>query len=178
MKIRDTAASHEGRAAAGAWLAKLREESGLSQSELAAKLDEPHYTFISQLETGRRSIPTYQIERLAEALFISPHDFAKTLLSHQDPFTYACLFGTSKDYEHALERTLMPRPQTDRGLDEAITSQVTFDAEGESAGALRKKVEGHIGREVHHQSVAQALRRLQGEGRVRRVGRNWARIEA
>lgn len=175
MKIRDTALANDGRVAAGLWLKTLRETRGLSQSELAAALGEPHYTLISQLETGRRSIPTYHIMNLSEALGVDPSDFARTLLCHQDPFTHACLFGTRADFDSAVQRALFEKPETDTGLDQAILALAGTTRAGEPAGELQRRVEERIGRKLHYQSLAQALRRLENAGLMRRVDKNWTR---
>src|SRR6185295_13424499 len=80
---------------AGAWLRELRENCGLSQSELAAKVGAEYYTFISQLETGRGRIPPDRYLVWATALNVEPQEFVQTLMSYYDPVTYEILFGTS-----------------------------------------------------------------------------------
>lgn len=86
-------AAKEQRAALGQWLKKLREARGLSQRELADRLDLDYYTFISQLENGRGRIPVHRYAEWAEALGQEPRAFVRTLLSYYEPTTYRILFG-------------------------------------------------------------------------------------
>jgi DNA-binding XRE family transcriptional regulator len=72
---------------AGRWLHELRENCGLSQSELAAKVGAEYYTFISQLETGRGRIPPDRYLVWASALNVEPQEFVRTLMSYYDPDT-------------------------------------------------------------------------------------------
>lgn len=81
---------------AGRWLKKLRTERGLSQRELARKLDLDAYTFISQLESGRGRIPPDRMERWADALERDPGDFVATLMRYYDPVTFDLLVRTGK----------------------------------------------------------------------------------
>jgi transcriptional regulator with XRE-family HTH domain len=81
------------RADLGAWLKSLREDSGLSQRQLAALLSLEYYTFISQLENGRGKIPSGRYLDWAIALNQTPRSFVKKLISHYEPSTYAILFG-------------------------------------------------------------------------------------
>ena len=85
-------AAKEQRAALGQWLKKLREDRGLSQRELADKLNLDYYTFISQLENGRGRIPVHRYVEWAQALEQEPRYFVKTLLSYYEPTTYRVLF--------------------------------------------------------------------------------------
>ncbi len=57
----------------GANLARARERGGLSQSDLARKVD-VLYTYISRLETGKAAPSFGLIMRLAAALDIPPSD--------------------------------------------------------------------------------------------------------
>lgn len=79
----------------GAWLKQLREEAGLSQRELAAKLGVEYYTFISQMETGRVRVPPDQYRAIAKALKIDLATFVRKLMRFYDPVTYAILFAGS-----------------------------------------------------------------------------------
>jgi len=85
-------AAKEQRAALGQWLKKLREDQGLSQREMADRLDLDYYTFISQLENGRGRIPVHRYVEWAQALEQEPRYFVKTLLSYYEPTTYRVLF--------------------------------------------------------------------------------------
>ena len=78
---------------AGSWLKELRLRAGLSQIELAARLELKYYTFISQVETGYGRVPTESMEAWAKALGAKPSEFARRLLSFYDPDLYRLLFG-------------------------------------------------------------------------------------
>ena len=77
---------------AGRWLKERREQSGLSQRQLAEKVGTEYYTFISQLETGRGRVPSDKYRIGADALQMSPRDFVLALLPYYDPHTYEVLF--------------------------------------------------------------------------------------
>jgi len=72
---------------AGLWLRKLRENCGLSQRQLAAKVGAEYYTIISQLETGRGRIPPDRYLVWASALNVEPLEFVRTLMSYYDRAT-------------------------------------------------------------------------------------------
>ena len=76
----------------GRWLKDLREHAGMSQRQLALKVGAEHYTFISQLETGRGRIPPDRYEEWAQALEVDPRTFVRELLRFYDPTTYRILF--------------------------------------------------------------------------------------
>lgn len=82
----------EQRTALGQWLRTLREAEGLSQRELADRLNLDYYTFISQLENGRGKIPTHRYAEWAVALGQQPKSFVRELLRHYEPMTYQILF--------------------------------------------------------------------------------------
>lgn len=90
---RDSAVVKELRKRGGAWLKSLREERGLSQSQLARLLGSDHYTFISQLETGRGRIPPDRYKDWAEVLDIPSHILARELLRYYDPMVFELLFA-------------------------------------------------------------------------------------
>ena len=92
-----TKGTKELRNQAGAWLRELRENCGLSQRELAAKVGAEYYTFISQLETGRGRIPPDRYLVWATALSVEPQEFVRTLMSYYDPVTYKILFGSTSE---------------------------------------------------------------------------------
>lgn len=81
------------RLAGGLWLKELREKAGLSQRQLAAKLNIEYYTFISQLENGRGRIPPDRYEAWAEALNVDPKEFTRGIMRYYDPVTYRILFN-------------------------------------------------------------------------------------
>lgn len=70
---------------AGAWLAELRNKSGLSQTQLAEKLGLKYSTFISQIENGYGCVPAESMQAWAEALGIEPSQFARRLVSYYEP---------------------------------------------------------------------------------------------
>ncbi len=82
----------EQRATLGHWLKSLREAEGLSQRDLAARLNLDYYTFISQLENGRGKIPAYRYAEWAVALGQEPRNFVRELLRYYEPLTYKILF--------------------------------------------------------------------------------------
>ncbi len=76
----------------GRWLKDLREQAGLSQRQLAGRVGTEHYTFISQLETGRGRIPPDRYVDWAAALGVPAKPFVQQLLRYYDPITYEILF--------------------------------------------------------------------------------------
>jgi transcriptional regulator with XRE-family HTH domain len=76
----------------GRWLREKRERANLSQRQLAAKVGAEYYTLVSQLETGRGRVPPDDYVVWAEALNISPEEFARTMMRFYDPVTYNILF--------------------------------------------------------------------------------------
>ena len=72
---------------AGRWLRELRENCGLSQRQLAAKVGAKYYTSISQLEAGRGRIPPDRYLVWAAALNVEPQEFVRTLMCYYDPET-------------------------------------------------------------------------------------------
>jgi len=97
-KMKNPAVSEttELRHAVGVWLKELREASGLSQRDLANRLDLEYYTFISQLENGRGRIPANRYRDWAQALNVDEKTFVKRLLSYYDPVTYEILFQSDE----------------------------------------------------------------------------------
>jgi len=85
------------RAELGAWLKDLRLDKGLSQRDLATKLELEYYTFISQLENGRGRIPSSRYLDWARALGQDPRSFVVRLLSCYDPVTYDVLYGNQAE---------------------------------------------------------------------------------
>ena len=78
----------------GRWLKGLREAAGLSQAELAQRLDMSVYTFISQIENGRGRIPPDRYESWAHVLKVPAVEFVRKLLIFYDPNTFRILFGS------------------------------------------------------------------------------------
>lgn len=81
---------------AGDWLKGLRTTAGLSQIDLAQRLDLKYYTFISQIENGFGRVPTESMEAWAKALGVDPPAFARQLLSFYDPELHRLLFEGRK----------------------------------------------------------------------------------
>ena len=77
---------------AGLWLRSLREGRGLTQRDLAAQVQAEHWTFVSQLETGRCRIPPDRYLIWADTLGIDRRSFVRILMSYYDPVTYGILF--------------------------------------------------------------------------------------
>ena len=88
-----TSEVRELRLAGGLWLKDLREKAGLSQRELAEKVDIGYYTFISQIENGRGRLPPDRYDVWATALKVNPKDFTRGLMRYYDPTTHRILFG-------------------------------------------------------------------------------------
>jgi transcriptional regulator with XRE-family HTH domain len=78
----------------GLWLKGLREAAGLSQRELANRLEISHYTVISQLENGRGRIPPDRYGAWAGALHVPVDLFVREQLRFYDPITHDILFGS------------------------------------------------------------------------------------
>ncbi|WP_413773393.1 helix-turn-helix domain-containing protein [Aurantimonas coralicida] len=77
----------------GAWLRQCREEAGLSQRELAERVDVGYYTFVSQIEAGRGRIPAERYSVWAKALGMNARDFVRNIMAFYEPTTYDILFG-------------------------------------------------------------------------------------
>ena len=59
-----------------ALLRQVREEAGLYQAEVAARLSKPQ-SFISKCERGERRLDLVELESVCEAIGISLQDFVK-----------------------------------------------------------------------------------------------------
>jgi transcriptional regulator with XRE-family HTH domain len=81
---------------AGAWLKELRARAGLSQIQLAERLNLKYYTFVSQVENGFGRVPTDSLEAWARALDVNPSEFAKRLTSFYEPELYRLLYEVKK----------------------------------------------------------------------------------
>ena len=77
----------------GAWLRSRREAAGLSQRELAERIEVGYYTFVSQIEAGRGRIPAERYSIWAGALDMNARDFVRSIMSYYEPSTYEILFG-------------------------------------------------------------------------------------
>ena len=81
----------------GKWLKALREQRGLSQSQLAALLGSDHYSFISQLEAGRSRVPPERYQDWSEALGVPCAEFAREMLRFYEPALHRVLFDLGED---------------------------------------------------------------------------------
>ena len=72
------------RDAFGSTLRRLREEAGLTQEDVADRAD-IHWTYLSQVENGKRNLGLENIVYLARAIGVTPSDlftaFTKTYLT-------------------------------------------------------------------------------------------------
>jgi len=100
------------RTEAGNWLRELREARGLSQRELARKVDAEYYTFISQIEHGRGRIPPDRYLAWADALGVDAREFVRGLMSYYDPVTYEIVFG--RDVAQTIEPPKRSARRTDK----------------------------------------------------------------
>ena len=89
------------RLAGGLWLKGLREKAGLTQEDLARRIEVSYYTFISQVENGRGRIPPDRYEAWAAALDVEPRAFVREIMRYYDPVTHDILFG-----ERRADRTI------------------------------------------------------------------------
>ncbi len=80
---------------AGRWLRERRCEMGLSQRELARRVNMEYYTFISQIEAGRGRVPADRLRDWAEALEMDPKAFAINLMKFYDPHMYDMIYGSN-----------------------------------------------------------------------------------
>ena len=88
---RASSPKHE-RRRAGTWLKGLREAAGLTQLELANRLEFKYYAFVSQVETGFARLPIDKIEGWAKAVGVDPAYFARRLLSYYEPELHRVLY--------------------------------------------------------------------------------------
>lgn len=88
--------ARQNRMKAGRRLKQLRTAAGLTQKEMAERINHGYYSFISQVETGFGRVPPSEYKLWAEALGIDTQEFVKDMLKHYEPETYALLFPTKK----------------------------------------------------------------------------------
>lgn len=77
----------------GERIASQRKTLGMTQRELAIKLNLPYYNFIGQLETGMATVPANLWRKLATVLMMDPIDFCLECLKVTQPDTYEALWG-------------------------------------------------------------------------------------
>jgi len=84
------------RVTGGQFLKQLRNHAGITQKELADKLDLNYYTMISQIEAGSSRVPPNLFVTYAKALNVDEVLLTKKLMEYYDPYTYLALFGRKK----------------------------------------------------------------------------------
>ena len=94
QKQPENSSSAELRKKAGNWLRAVRCELGLSQRELAHRVNMEYYTFISQIEAGRGRVPADRLRDWSEALEMDPKEFAITLMRYYDPHSFDMIYGS------------------------------------------------------------------------------------
>ncbi|MCC6206187.1 MAG: helix-turn-helix transcriptional regulator [Hyphomicrobiales bacterium] len=77
----------------GQWLKELREKAGHTQRSFAIAVGVDYYTFISQIETGRGSVPKERYAVWAKHLNMEPKQFLRGYMRYFDPISYGILFG-------------------------------------------------------------------------------------
>ena len=104
----------------GRYLKAVRENSGLTQRQLAEKVGFDYYTYIAQFESGRGRIPAERYGAYARALGIPSRAFVHTLLKFYDPITYMHLFCDTRnepellpDRQAADNKTQLRHPESD-----------------------------------------------------------------
>ena len=61
------------------FIVEQREQAGLTQHEVSARLDRPQ-SFIASIETGQRRVDVVELLDLAKAIGFDPHDAVRRLL--------------------------------------------------------------------------------------------------
>ena len=90
---------------AGRWLKRVRENRGLSQSDLASKIEVENYRFISQIEAGRGRVPPDRYEAWAEAVDMDVSLFVLKLMRYYDPITFKIIKSKRSDLTASLDAT-------------------------------------------------------------------------
>jgi transcriptional regulator with XRE-family HTH domain len=102
------------RARFGAWLKEAREETGLTQLEMAVHLDYGYPMMVSQVERGVTVMPEHDMRMWATVLRLDVVEFAKQYLYYCKPFVYECLYGKDPYAAEKLPRsakTISPAPK-------------------------------------------------------------------
>ena len=82
--------------AEGEWLRELREERGMTQKEVAARLGTSPAN-LSRMENGADHIPRERVAQFAEIFGIDVDTFSRTVLLFKDPWMFEGLFGPLPD---------------------------------------------------------------------------------
>jgi transcriptional regulator with XRE-family HTH domain len=96
------------RRALGEYIRSHRVEAGLTQADLAERVDIDNIQMISAIETGRVGLPRERYALFADALGISHEEFGRTTLRWIDPWMFALLFGMAADPTLRSEITFPP----------------------------------------------------------------------
>jgi transcriptional regulator with XRE-family HTH domain len=94
QKLLGKSSQAELRKKAGIWLRTMRCDLGLSQRELARRVNMDFYTFISQIESGRGRIPADRLRDWSKALEVDPKEFAINLMQYYDPHSFDMIYGS------------------------------------------------------------------------------------
>ncbi len=79
--------------AGGKRILALRNESEITQLELAEQIDAPTLSWLQEVEAGERPISSAYYKNFARSLNLSTDEFARGCLMHYDPKAYEALFG-------------------------------------------------------------------------------------
>lgn len=83
---------HEKRKQFGEQIQAWRKAAGLTQAQLADRVGQRYYTFISQVEIGKVRIPPQDLPRWAKALSISSADLALKHMEFNEPELFNILY--------------------------------------------------------------------------------------
>lgn len=113
----------------GAYIKGLRIDAGLTQAQVAKALGYTYYTMISQVESGKARIPPEDYPQWAALLKVDLAEFAKTILSFMDPFTYHAIFGGENPIAKAQRENV--RHKRDPGSRLVASGRATTNAGGD-----------------------------------------------
>lgn len=82
---------------AGMYLKNLRNNTGMTQKELAHKVGLEYYTFVSQIENGSGRVPVELYGNFAQAYEVDTQAFSRFLIRLYDPALYDWLFYHSQE---------------------------------------------------------------------------------
>ncbi len=102
------------RLAMGRYIRELREAAGLTQLELALRLDLPNAKFISWVETGRGNLSPARADEMADILGADRKEFATRLLRFTNPYLYRTIFGDDAELRKLLGPTVPKGKNTKR----------------------------------------------------------------
>lgn len=91
----------------GMFLKIHREDLGMTQAEVGARLDYSGAAMVSQQERGVTVLPPHYLPQWANILGIRPRKFAKHYLYYCEPDIYRCMYGEDP---YVLEEVPRPAP--------------------------------------------------------------------